>query len=146
MLEFGTLLDCTNPSRGPDNLIGDSGEVAGGQVGSLFTREKQPPPDLDANLFFDTCAYDPHFLSAALKQRGTHRMVFGTEVPGSGSDILNPQTGLGSDNVLALIDGLDFLTDEAKLDIVYHNPLRVFPQIDTARIRTPEPPTQWSPA
>ena len=146
MLEFGTLIDCTNPSTGPDNMIGDSGEVAGGQVGALFRREKKPPPDLDANLFFDTCAYDPHFLTAALKQRGTHRMVFGTEVPGSGSDILNPQTGLGSDNVLALIDGLDFLTDSAKVDIVHHNPLRVFPQIDTGRIRKPQPPTQWTPA
>lgn len=34
MLEYGTPLDCTNPSRGPDNMIGKSGEVAGGQVGN----------------------------------------------------------------------------------------------------------------
>ena len=42
-------------------------------------------PDLSDNLFFDTCAYDPHFLTAALKQRGVPQMVFGTESPGSGS-------------------------------------------------------------
>jgi predicted TIM-barrel fold metal-dependent hydrolase len=135
MLEFGLPLDHTNPSRGSDNMIGDSGEVAGGQVGSLFRKEKRPPPNLDANLFFDTCAYDPHFLSAALKQRGAHRMVFGTEVPGSGSDLLNPRTGVGSDNVLALLQSFEFLSTAAKIDIVHHNPLRVFPRIDRKRIR-----------
>ncbi len=146
MLEFGIPLDCTNPSRGPDNMVGDSGEVAGGQVGSLFKREKQAPPSLDDNLFFDTCAYDPHFLSAALKQRGTHRMVFGTEVPGSGSDLLNPETGVGSDNVLALLDSLEFLTDQAKIDILHHNPLRVFPLIDRSKIRKPRSPASQAPA
>lgn len=140
MLEFGLPLDCTQPSRGPDNMIGKSGEVAGGQVGTLFAREKQPPRNLDDNLFFDTCAYDPHFLGAALKQRGTHRMVFGTEVPGSGSDLLNPMTGVGSDNVLALIDHLEFLSPEAKLDIVHFNPLRVFPLINRSTLRAPQPP------
>ena len=140
MLEFGTPLDWTNPSRGADNMVGDSGEVAGGQVGSIFRKEKRPPPNLDANLFFDTCAYDPHFLSAALKQRGTHRMVFGTEVPGSGSDLLNPRTGVGADNVLALIDSFEFLSDAAKIDIVHYNPLRVFPRIDRAKIRAKSAP------
>ncbi|MEO6376509.1 MAG: amidohydrolase family protein, partial [Caulobacteraceae bacterium] len=141
MLEYGIPLDCTNPSRGPDNMVGDSGEVAGGQVGSLFRKEKKPPRNLDANLYFDTCAYDPHFLTAALKQRGVHRMVFGTEVPGSGSDLLNPVTGMGSDNVLALIDSFDFLTEQAKLDIVHHNPLKVFPRIDRSHLRAPKPAT-----
>jgi predicted TIM-barrel fold metal-dependent hydrolase len=140
MLEFGTRLDCTNPSFGPDNMIGDSGEVAGGQVGSLFKKEKQPPPNLDANLYFDTCAYDPHFLAAALKQRGAHRMVFGTEVPGSGSDLKNPRTGVGSDNVLALLDSFEFLSDTEKIDIVHYNPLRVFPRIDRAKIRSQAAP------
>jgi predicted TIM-barrel fold metal-dependent hydrolase len=135
MLEFGTPLDHTNPSRAADNMVGDSGEVAGGQVGSLFKKEKRPPPNLDANLYFDTCAYDPHFLGASIKQRGVHRMIFGTEVPGSGSDLLNPLTGKGSDNVLALLDSFDFLTDAAKIDIVHHNPLKVFPRIDRTKLR-----------
>jgi predicted TIM-barrel fold metal-dependent hydrolase len=141
MLEFGIPLDCTNPSRGEDNMVGDSGEVAGGQVGSLFRKEKHAPPNLDANLFFDTCAYDPHFLSAALKQRGAHRMVFGTEVPGSGSDVKNPLTGVGSDNVLALLDSFEFLSAEAMIDIVHHNPLRVFPRIDRTKLRAAQPST-----
>jgi hypothetical protein len=62
-------------------------------------------------------------------------MVFGTEVPGSGSDLLNPRTGKGSDNVLALLDSFDFLTDAAKIDIVHHNPLKVFPRIDRTKMR-----------
>jgi hypothetical protein len=61
--------------------------------------------------------------------------VFGTEVPGSGSDLLNPRTGVGSDNVLALLHSLEFLSAAAKIDIVHHNPLRVFPRIDKKRIR-----------
>jgi predicted TIM-barrel fold metal-dependent hydrolase len=135
MLEFGTPLDYTNPSRGPDNMVGDSGEVAGGQLDGLFRKERRPPPNLEANLFFDTCAYDPHFLTASLKQRGAHRMVLGTEVPGVGSDLLNPSTGVGSDNVLALLDSFEFLSDAAKIDIVHHNPLKVFPRIDRTKLR-----------
>ncbi len=41
-------------------------------------------------------------------------MVFGTEAPGSGTAILNPQTGKPSDDVLAIIDRFDFLTDADK--------------------------------
>ena len=67
-------------------------------------------------------------------------MVFGTEVPGSGSDLLNPRTGVGADNVLALIDSFEFLSDAAKIDIVHYNPLRVFPRIDRAKIRAKSAP------
>lgn len=133
MLNYGVPLDATNPSRGADNMIGDSGEAAGGQVGSIFHSEKETPRDLGENLFFDTCAYDPHFLATALKQRGVARMVFGTEVPGSGSDLLNPQTGRPSDDVLAIIDNYDFLTEADKIAIVHENPLKVFPLIDRTK-------------
>jgi len=85
------------------------------------------------NLFFDTCCYDPHFLGAVIKQRGVDRMVFGTEVPGSGSDIFNPETKAAADDVLALIDSFDFLTTEDKLAIVHDNPLRMFPRIAKSR-------------
>ena len=63
------------------------------QVGiDRVKKERKKMRDLTNNLFFDTCCYDPHFLGAAIKQRGVDQMVFGTEVPGSGSDIFNPQT------------------------------------------------------
>lgn len=134
LMNYGVPIDATNPSRGPDNMIGDSGEAAGGQVGSIFKEQKQPPPDFSNNLFFDTCAYDPHFLTAALKQRGPSQMVFGTEVPGSGSDLLNPITNRPSDDVLALIDSFEFLSQEDKLGIYHHNPLKVFPLIDRDKV------------
>ena len=134
MLNYGVPINHTNPSRGADNMIGSSGEAAGGQVGSIFKKEKEAMADLSDNLFFDTCAYDPHFLECALKQRGVSRMAFGTEVPGSGSDLLNPQTGRPSDDVLAIIDNYEFLTDEDKLAIVHRNPLKIFPLIDRSRL------------
>lgn len=37
--------------------------------------------DFADNLFYDTCAYDTEFLSAAIRQLGPHRMCFGSEVP-----------------------------------------------------------------
>ncbi len=134
MLDYGVPIDYTNPSRGADNMIGDSGEAAGGQVGSIFKKGKSPPPDLSENLFFDTCAYDPHFLETAIKQRGVERMAFGTEVPGSGSDLFNPQTRRPSDDVLAIIDHYAFLTDEDKVAIVKKNPLKIFPLFAQARL------------
>jgi hypothetical protein len=56
-------------------------------------------------------------------------MVFGTEVPGSGSHLRNPETGKPADDVLALLDRLDFLTDEDRRKIIYDNPRRVFPKL-----------------
>ncbi len=127
LLERGAIFDATNPSRGVDNTVGNSGETAGGQVGIKMTKKEKKRADLTQNLYFDTCAYDPHFLTCALKQRGPERMIFGTEVPGSGSDLLNPKTGKQSDDVLAIIAGFDFLSTEDKIRIVHDNPKKVFP-------------------
>jgi predicted TIM-barrel fold metal-dependent hydrolase len=128
LMEEGDLVDAANPSRGPDNLIGASGEHAGGQVGSMnLAATATATRDLSDNLFFDTCAYDPWFLGTSIRQRGPYRMAFGTEAPGSGSAILNPQTGRPSDDLLATIDSFSFLSEQQKLEIVHHNPLRMFP-------------------
>jgi predicted TIM-barrel fold metal-dependent hydrolase len=128
MPERGQPMDAVMHAHGHPNLVGDSGETAGGSsVPATMTQDRHLDRDLADNLFFDTCAYDPHYLAAAVKQRGVARMVFGTEVPGSGSDLLNPLTGKMADDVLAMIDGFDFLDPADKLAIVHHNPLRVFP-------------------
>lgn len=126
MLERGEPVDAVLHGHGQANVVGASGESAGGS-GVSVGHDLAGRGDLDENLFFDTCAYDPHYLGSAIKQRGVDRMVFGTEVPGSGSDVQNPLTGKMADDVLALIDGFDFLTEDEKLAIVHHNPLRVFP-------------------
>ena len=108
-----------------------SGEAGGGQVG-MATRAAEPTAhvkDLAANLFFDTCAYDLDFLAAAIKQRGVARMVFGTEAPGSGTALVNAETDRPSDDVLALLQHMPFLSDGDRLAIVNGNVLRAFPRL-----------------
>ncbi|MEU3618019.1 amidohydrolase family protein [Streptomyces sp. NPDC006872] len=83
--------------------------------------------DLSRNLFVDTCAYDPVFLRAAIRQYGVERMVFGTEVPGSGSAVLNVGTNRPSDDLVAVLRSYDFLSDNDRVRILHDNPLTVFP-------------------
>jgi predicted TIM-barrel fold metal-dependent hydrolase len=130
LLEKGDVLDATNPSRERDNVVGASGEQAGGQVGTKAKTVTHVRPDLSENLFFDTCAYDPWYLAAAIRQRGANRMVFGTESPGAGTAVLNPMTGKAADDILATLSQFDFLSDEDRIDIVHNNPARVFPLLE----------------
>ena len=57
--------------------------------------------DFSKNLFYDCCAYDDNFLTAAIKQRGVDQMMFGTEFPGSGGAVR--EDGRPSDDVLPTI-------------------------------------------
>jgi predicted TIM-barrel fold metal-dependent hydrolase len=127
LLDYGQPLDAIAHERGNGVTIGASGETAGGSAGVTGNLEAAPLRDLTDNLFFDTCAYEPYFLATAFHQYGVRRLVFGTEVPGSGSDLYNPVLGTAADDVLAIIDSFGFLTDSEKLAVVHHNPLRVFP-------------------
>ena len=129
LLELGEVVDATKQSRGKDNVVQPSGEQAGGQVGTSAGNMADVPPkhDWNDNLFFDTCAYDSWFLGAAIRQRGPSQMAFGTEAPGSGSAAINPITGKPADDILSTIEALDFLTDEARLQMVHYNPQRIFP-------------------
>ena len=78
------------------------------------------------NLFFDTCAYDDAFLTAAIQQKGVDQMLFGTEAPGSGG-AKRPDTGRPSDDVVPVIDSLPILSYEDKVKIFNTNPKKVFP-------------------
>lgn len=84
--------------------------------------------DLSKNLFYDCCAYDENFLTAAIKQRGVDQMLFGTESPGSGG-AARPVTGRPSDDLVPVIDGLEILSAEDKLKIFHKNPLKVFTRV-----------------
>ncbi len=86
-----------------------------------------PTGGLPAGLFFDTCAYDKDYLALAFKQRGLARMCFGTETPGSGTAVNNPETGRPSDDLVPVIDSMSMLSEQDKLDIFHHRPKRVFP-------------------
>jgi predicted TIM-barrel fold metal-dependent hydrolase len=84
--------------------------------------------DLRNNLYYDCCAYDVNFLTAAIKQRGVDQMLFGTESPGSGGAV-RPETGRPSDDLVPVIDGLSVLSAEDKLKIFQKNPLKVFTKV-----------------
>jgi predicted TIM-barrel fold metal-dependent hydrolase len=120
-------VDAVAQAHGHDNIVRDSGEESGGGTGMNRKRAVRKRVDTANNLFFDTCAYDPNFLATAIKQRGVAQMVFGTEVPGTGTSLFNSQINAAADDVLAIIDSFDFLTAEDKTAIVTDNPLRVFP-------------------
>ncbi len=82
--------------------------------------------DFPDNLFFDTCAYDTDFLTAAIRQKGVDRMLFGTEAPGSGGAV-RPDTGRPSDDLVPVIDRLEILSPEDKVKIFHTNAKKVFP-------------------
>jgi predicted TIM-barrel fold metal-dependent hydrolase len=134
LLAEGDILDAT---AGRPRAVTASGEQAGGQVGLTLgpaagRAAGRPEPAGAGGLFFDTCCYDPHFLSAVLRQRGTDRMVFGTEAPGSGTHLVNPDTGRPADDVLATLRGLGLLSAGQLRELVHDNALLVFPLLAKA--------------
>lgn len=82
--------------------------------------------DLSKNLFFDTNAPELNFLEAAIKQRTPERVCFGTEAPGSGGSV-RPETGRPGDDLVPVISGFDFLTENQKIGIFNRNPAHVCP-------------------
>lgn len=90
------------------------------------TDAHNPQRDLTNNMFYDTCAYEPTFLEAAIKQKGVSQMLFGTEAPGSGRHV-DPRTGRSGDNVIPTLQELAILSDEDRMNIIHNNPLRVIP-------------------
>ena len=97
-------------------------------TGSI-SAEPLPSGMLPKNLFFDTCAYDMDCLSAFFRQRGVEHACFGSEAPGSGTAVMNPETGKPSDDLLPVLDSLPMLDDAARRVILHDNPKRVFPLI-----------------
>ncbi len=95
---------------------------------STDTHHSGPEKDFSDNLFFDCCAYNEEFLSAAIKQRGVEQMLFGSEVPGSGGAI-RPETGRPGDDLVPVIDGMSSLSAEDKRKIFNGNPLKVFTKV-----------------
>ena len=107
-----------------------SGEAGGGSVGIGARTEAAHADegiDLSNNLYFDTCSYDKDYLAVASKQRGVDQMIFGSESPGSGTAVLNPDTGRPSDDMIPVIDSIDFLTDADKKNVFRETALKAFP-------------------
>lgn len=79
--------------------------------------------DFVDNLFYDTCAYDTEFLSAAIRQIGPGRMCFGSEVP-SAAGTTRDDAGRPSDDLVSKIDEFDWLDESEKAAIFHENPIR----------------------
>jgi predicted TIM-barrel fold metal-dependent hydrolase len=88
--------------------------------------------DLSNNLFFDTCAHDLDFLTAAIRQRTVPQTLFGTEAPGSGAAVRQPNEGPGrtGDDLVPVISSFEWLSEEDKTAIFHHNPARIFPAFE----------------
>jgi predicted TIM-barrel fold metal-dependent hydrolase len=84
--------------------------------------------DLSDNIFYDTCAHDEPYLECAIKQRTPARLCFGSEVPGSGG-ALREGSGRPADDLVPIIGGFDFLSEEEKVTIFTSNPARLFPSL-----------------
>lgn len=84
--------------------------------------------DVSNNMFYDTCAHDLNFLTAAIRQRGVKNTVFGTEAPGSGSAV-RPETGKTADDLVPVIGAFDWLSEDDKLDIFNRTPAKLFPRM-----------------
>ena len=83
-----------------------------------------------SNLKFDSVAYDAGFLELGIRQKGADRVLFGSECPGAGTGTVIKEPGKpdrASDDLLPVIDAMEFLTDDEKLDIVHNNALKFFP-------------------
>jgi predicted TIM-barrel fold metal-dependent hydrolase len=92
----------------------------------IKTDNHLPQKDLSRNLFYDTCGYDLDFLECAIKQRGVHQMLFGTEAPGSGRAV-RPETGLSGDNLVPVLAAFDFITEDDKRYIMNQGPSEFCP-------------------
>ncbi len=54
-------------------------------------------------------------------------MLFGTEAPGTGSGVINPETEKPSDDLIPVIDSIGFLNSEDKMKIFSGTAKRIFP-------------------
>jgi predicted TIM-barrel fold metal-dependent hydrolase len=84
--------------------------------------------DTSNNLFFDTNAPEINFLTTAIRQRGVDQMCFGVEAPGSSAHP-RPENGVPGDDLVPVIAGFDWLSEDEKLKILHHNPARVVPAL-----------------
>lgn len=88
---------------------------------------RAPEPFLDAlrRLYFDTVLYSEEALRLLIKTVGPERCIFGAERPGVGT-VKDPATGRWMDDIQPLIEGFDWLSEDAKQAIFSGNAKQVF--------------------
>ncbi|WOF22868.1 amidohydrolase family protein [Microbacterium betulae] len=76
-------------------------------------------------LRFDTCLYTRDAIELLLKTVGVDRCLFGTEKPGTGSQI-DPATGRWFDDIHLLVDEIEWLTDDQRESLLHGNAESIF--------------------
>lgn len=77
------------------------------------------------SLYFDTCLYTKEAIDLLLRTVGVDRALFGTEKPGTGSQI-DPDTGRWFDDIHLLIDDIGWLTDDERAALMHGNARSLF--------------------
>jgi len=77
------------------------------------------------SLYFDTVLYTEDALRLLIKTVGADRCLFGTECPGVGSAV-NPETKQSMDNVRAMLENIEWLTDADRMQIFEGNARSLF--------------------
>lgn len=81
-----------------------------------------------SRIYFDSLVHDSNALELLLKVVGAERVLFGTEVPGSGSPI-DPVTGRPYDDILASLDSLEWLGADKRQQVLSGNARRLYTRI-----------------
>ena len=76
-------------------------------------------------LWFDTVLYNKESLELLFKIVGPEHCLFGTETPGIGSG-KDRVTGQYMDDLIPVVDSIDFLTDDQKAAVFHGNAEKVF--------------------
>lgn len=93
---------------------------------SLHIEERRAPfEEVLRNLYFDTCLYDVEALDLLVKRIGPDRVMYATEMGGTGKQI-NPDTGRPFDDIVGLINGMETLTDADRQKVFEGNAKDVF--------------------
>ncbi|WP_125614933.1 amidohydrolase family protein [Specibacter cremeus] len=77
------------------------------------------------SLYFDSCLYTQDSLELLMKVVGTDRVLFGSEKPGTGSQI-DPETGRWFDDIHLLINDIDWLETEGREAVFEGNARKLF--------------------
>ncbi|MFV2175485.1 amidohydrolase family protein [Actinomadura sp. LOL_016] len=81
-----------------------------------------------SRLHFDSLVHDAHGLDLLLKVIGPERVLFGTEIPGSGSPV-NPETGRSYDDILSSLDTIEWLGADKRRQVVEGNARRLYTRL-----------------
>ncbi len=84
-----------------------------------------PYPEKLRRLWFDTCLYTQEAIELLIRVVGVDRCLFGTEKPGTGSQI-NPENGRWFDDIHLLVNDIDWLTDAEREAIFNKNASDLF--------------------